>query len=229
VDRIKTGCKSIDDMLNGGVERGSITEIYGEGGSGKTNLCLSMAIETAKSGNFVIYVDTEGVSMERFSQMGGNDEIAKKILFYRVYKFSQQVEVVERISKLVESREDIALIIVDSMTEFYRAEMGVEEEINTRKRRGLAWQLSILNTLARKRNIGVVITNQVYLDMKSREIKPIGGHALQHAAKTIIFLRRVGNGVREAVLIKHRSLPEGRVARFVIAESGLIPFEEKDK
>ncbi len=218
----------MDSILNGGIERGSITQVYGEGGSGKTNLCLSTAIEAAKRGEFVVYVDTEGVSMERFSQMGGNEEIAKKILFYKVYRFSQQGEVIERISRLVEQREDITLVIVDSMTEFYRAEMGVEDEINTRKRRGLAWQLSVLNTLARKKNIAVLITNQVYLDTKTRELKPIGGHTMQHNAKTIIFLRKIGGGYREAVLMKHRSLPEGRVARFIIEENGLSPAEEKE-
>ena len=225
---MSTGCKSIDDLLGGGIERGNITEIYGEGGSGKTNVCLSTAIHTAKRGELVIFVDTEGVSMERFEQMGGNEDVAKNILFYKVYKFSQQGEVIERIAKLVEQR-DVGLIIVDSMTEFYRAEMGVEEEINTRKRRGLAWQLSVLNTIARKRNIAVLITNQVYMDMKTRELKPIGGHTMQHNAKSIVFLRKIGNGYREAVLVKHRSLPEGGVVRFIIGPRGLLPAEENDK
>jgi len=124
VNKIKTGCKSIDEMLKGGIERGCITEIYGEAGSGKTNICLSTAINVAKSGDFVIYIDTEGVSMERFSQLGGNEEIAKKILFYKAYKFSHQTEIIERAVNLIEKRGDISLLIVDSMTEFYRAERG---------------------------------------------------------------------------------------------------------
>jgi DNA repair protein RadB len=227
VDKIKSGCESIDNLLNGGFERGCITEIYGEAGSGKTNICLSTAINTAKNGNYVIYIDTEGVSMERFEQLGGNEDIAKKILFYKVYKFSHQTEIIERAINLVEKRNDIALIIVDSMTEFYRAERGVEEDLSSKKRSSLAWQLSLLNSIARKKNIAVIITNQVYMDTSTKELKPIGGHTLSHNAKTIIFLRKIGNGYREAHLVKHRSLPEGIKTRFIIGSDGLYS-EEKE-
>lgn len=226
MEKLKTGCKSIDDMLRGGIEKGCITEIYGEAGSGKTNICLSTAINVARDGDFVIYIDTEGVSMERFSQLGGDEEIAKKILFYKAYKFSHQTEIIERAVNLIEKRGDISLLIVDSMTEFYRAERGVEEDISSKRRSSLAWQLSLLNSIARKRNIAVLITNQVYLDTNTKELKPIGGHTLHHNAKTILFLRKIGNGYREAILIKHRSLPEGLVARFVIGMDGLYPMEE---
>jgi len=92
----------------------------------------------------------------------------------------------------------------------------------------LAWQLSLLSSIARKRNIAVLITNQVYLDTTTKEIKPIGGHTLYHNAKTIIFLRKIGDGYREAILVKHRSLPEGAVARFVIGEDGLYPMEGEE-
>ncbi|ADD08302.1 DNA repair and recombination protein RadB [Candidatus Aciduliprofundum boonei] len=227
MDKIKSGCESIDSLLNGGFERGCITELYGEAGSGKTNICLSTAINVAKEGHYVIYIDTEGISMERFSQLGGNEDIAKRILFYKVYKFSQQAEIIERAINLVEKRNDIILLIVDSMTEFYRAERGVEEDLSAKKRSSLAWQLSILNSIARKKNIAVIITNQVYMDTTTKELRPIGGHTLHHNAKTIIFLRKIGNGYREALLIKHRSLPEGIKARFIIGSDGLYP-EEKE-
>ncbi len=225
VDKIKTGVSTLDAILDGGIEKGCITEIYGEGGSGKTNICLQTAINVARGGDYVIYIDTEGVSMERFRQLGGTEEIAKNILFYRPYRFSHQTELIERAIKLVEQKNNISLIIVDSLTEFYRAEQGVGEDTSI-KRHSLAWQLSILSTVARRKNVAVLITNQVYQDTASGEIKPIGGHTLQHNAKTIIFLRKMGNGLREAVLIKHRSIPEGRVARFEIKHDAIVGVEE---
>ncbi len=218
-ERIPSGCDSIDELLGGGFEKGCITEIYGEAGSGKTNICLQTAILTAKSGKNVIYVDTEGVSMERFRQLGGDEEIAKRIIFYRVYKFSQQADVIEKIAALVMKKKDIPLIIVDSLTEYYRAERGVGEDVNTQK--SLSWQLAILNTIARKMNVAVIVTNQVYMDTSSGEIKPIGGHALHHNAKAIIMLRKIGNGFREAELIKHRSREEGKRVRFYIDHDGV--------
>ncbi len=219
MDRISTGCKSIDDLLGGGIEKGCITEIYGEGGSGKTNLCLQIAINVAKKGDLVVYVDTEGVSMERFKQLGGNEEIAKKILFYKIYKFSQQTSIIERIVNLVD-KKDIPLIIIDSLTEFYRAERGVEEDLSSQK--SLAWQLAILSSVARRKNIAVLVTNQIYMNTSTGELKPIGGYTLQHNAKTIINLVKIGDGLREAVLIKHRSIKEGKNIRFRIYENGLL-------
>ncbi len=219
-ERIPSGCSTIDALLNGGFERGCITEIYGEAGSGKTNICLQTAIKTAGSGKNVVFVDTEGISMERFKQLGGTEDVAKKIFFYKVYKFSQQGEIIERVASLIMKKKDIPLLIVDSLTSYYRAERGVGEDINTQK--SLSWQLSVLNTIARKMKVAVVVTNQVYMDTVSGKLMPIGGHSLKHSAKAIIMLRRVGNGYREAILVKHRSIEEGRVARFKITQEGVM-------
>lgn len=46
---IKTGCIPLDQLLNGGIETSAITQIYGESGSGKTNLCLQISIELIKN------------------------------------------------------------------------------------------------------------------------------------------------------------------------------------
>ncbi len=224
VEKISSGCSSIDSLLEGGFERGCITEIYGEAGSGKTNICLQTAIGVAKEGKKVIYVDTEGVSMERFRQLGGDEEIGKNIIFYHVYKFSQQADVIEKVASLVMKKKDIPLIIVDSLTSYYRAERGVGEDTGMHK--SLAWQLSILNSIARKMNIAVIVTNQVYMDTVQGELKPIGGHALYHNAKAIIHLKKIGIGYREALLVKHRSIAEGKKVRFMISATGLIGEEK---
>ena len=40
--QVTTGCKDLDSILDGGVETGSITEIYGEFRCGKTQLCHTL-------------------------------------------------------------------------------------------------------------------------------------------------------------------------------------------
>lgn len=42
--KLTTGCKEFDDILEGGMETGSITEIYGENRSGKTQLCHTLCV-----------------------------------------------------------------------------------------------------------------------------------------------------------------------------------------
>ena len=55
----------IDQLLGGGFEGGAVTEIYGEAGSGKTNMCLQLAKAVIQSGKKTIYIDSEGLSRDR--------------------------------------------------------------------------------------------------------------------------------------------------------------------
>ena len=73
-EKIPLGVNCIDELTSGGIEPEVITEIYGEGGSGKSNLSMQYAISTIKSGKSVLYFDTEGFSSERFIQISGGRE-----------------------------------------------------------------------------------------------------------------------------------------------------------
>lgn len=42
--KISCGSKELDDILDGGMESGSITEIYGENRMGKTQICHTLAV-----------------------------------------------------------------------------------------------------------------------------------------------------------------------------------------
>jgi len=50
IERYTSGCEKLDELLGGGFEAGTVTQIFGEAGSGKTNICLQLAIETVKKG-----------------------------------------------------------------------------------------------------------------------------------------------------------------------------------
>jgi DNA repair protein RAD51 len=41
---LSTGCNALDELLKGGIETGSITEIYGEFRTGKTQLCHTLCV-----------------------------------------------------------------------------------------------------------------------------------------------------------------------------------------
>jgi len=216
-EKIPIGC-AIDEILGGGVERGIITEVYGEGGTGKTNICIQLARNCASEGKKVIFIDTEGVSMERIFQICGEDKkIVEKILLFSPYSFKEQEEMVGKAVRI-----DSGLIIVDSMNLYYRLEMENDEGTATRS---LTRQLVNLQIEARKRNIPVVITAQVY--SVGDEVKPFGGRSIDHMVKTVIRLektgekRKDGKEERMATLMKHRSQPEGKTVKFFITPSGV--------
>ena len=95
-NKIPTGSKILDLMLDGGYEKDVITTIYGPAGSGKTVLCLLCSINIARSGKKVIYVDSEGgFSLERFKQitthMNQNfTKILNNIVLLRPTRFDEQ-------------------------------------------------------------------------------------------------------------------------------------------
>ncbi len=104
--KVALGCRALDDLLGGGVEEGCITLLHGEAGSGKTNFCLQLARNVVRAGRKVIYIDTEGVSLERLRQICGDDfeVVAKNILFSEPYSFEEQENLIEKAVKLANSK-----------------------------------------------------------------------------------------------------------------------------
>lgn len=218
--KLPTGSKCLDSLLDGGVETGTITQIYGASGTGKTSICLMLAYNTAQSGLKVAYIDTEGLSPERVSQIFQEKEALKNVFIYDVIDFKQQSSAIKELAKLCKD-EEIKLIIVDSFTFLYRSELeDLDRQIKIK--RELIAQLTFLLGLARKFDLAVVITNQVFTDVKTGEEKPLGGPSIDHISKIIIGLERL-NKHRRAVLVKHRSKPEGIGCTFMITDRGIEP------
>ncbi|SFM41975.1 DNA repair and recombination protein RadB [Methanolobus profundi] len=219
-EQLSSGCKPIDDLLGGGFEAGVVTQIFGEPGSGKTNLSLQLAVECVKKGKKVVYIDTEAISPARFKQIAGENakEIAQHIVIFEPHNFEEQYAAVKEIEKLISDK--IGLIIIDSATAFYRFELD-QEESSMRTRRELSNQIGFIHAIARKHRIVAVITNQIYTDITTGNAKPIGGSGIEHISKTIIQLEKRGDGKRRAKLWKHRSLPEGGTCEFTITNEGV--------
>lgn len=218
--QLPSNCKPLDDLLGGGFESGVVTQIFGEAGSGKTNVCLQLAIECVKGGKKAIYIDTEGISADRFKQIAGENakDIAKDIIIFEPHSFEEQYAAVRETEKI--STENIGVIIVDSATAYYRFELD-NDDSSIRTRRELSNQIGFLHSLARKRDMVVLITNQVYTDINTNTLKPIGGSSLEHISKTIIQLEKAGSGSRRAKIWKHRSRPEGATCEFTITSDGI--------
>jgi DNA repair protein RadB len=224
--RIPIKC-SIDNIIGGGVEKGCLTQFYGPPGSGKTNIALNLMVQSVKKGNKAIFVDTEGgLSIERFKQISGNefDSIASNVLIFEPKTFQEQDEVLKKIENLLESgKEEVDLVILDSAVALYRLKDGDLTQVN----RELGKQMGLLSRIARKYNVAVIITNQIYSsfgdDGTTSVIAPVGGTILKYWSKIMIELARGDvDGERYAILKRHRSRPEGLKARFKIVNDGLI-------
>jgi DNA repair protein RadB len=215
VKRIPTGCKAFDDLLGGGIEKGSVTLLYGEAGTGKSNICLQTAYNLIKEGKRVAFIDAEGLSSDRVLQVFGDDKSLNNLLVFQVHSFEEQSAQIDKVVNLAE-KDVIEMVIVDSMTMYYRLNHD-----DARSRTDFIRQVEVLLGMARKKDVAVLITSQVYANLNTGGIEFLGGHPMSHNSKTIIRLDKKGNGVRTAVIMKHRSLPEGRYANYRITATGI--------
>ncbi|MEM2874253.1 MAG: DNA repair and recombination protein RadB [Candidatus Nanoarchaeia archaeon] len=226
--KISTGAKVLDDLLNGGLERGIITTIFGHAGSGKSNISMLTALSTAAKGKRVVFIDTENsLSAERIKQLEPQryKAILKNLIILEPTNFDEQKKFFSQLPELV-ATEKPELIIVDSIAMLYRLQLGAEEVYETN--REMANQLAILSEIARKKNIPILVTNQVYTDFKTENVKMVGGDLLKYWSKCIIKLENV-NGFRRASIWKHRSLPAGKEVFFSINNAGLFEVPKPKK
>ena len=220
-DRLPTGISSVDRLLGGGLEVDSVTELYGEGGSGKTLFCLEVAYRVAREGRWVFYVDTEGVSVDRLRAIAGDslERILKRFLLSTPKNLEEQSRAVATASALArEGKRPVGLIVVDSATFYYRLSLsGVDEDD---ARQALSLELAELVATALQAHVPVLVTNQVWRNLRDGTLEPLGGSFVNHVAKTILRFDRLPGPRRRVALVKHRSLPEGS-ADFRITATGL--------
>jgi DNA repair protein RadB len=233
-DRIATGCGAVDDLLGGGFERGAATQVYGPPAAGKTNIVLSAAVEVAAAGDSALFIDTEGLSIERMEQLAAAraerpdtdaesvDELASHLILSSAHTFQEQEEAVRDAEGLADAVE---LIVLDSATGFYRLERTEGDEGETL--RAVGRQLAHLISLARQHEVAVAVTNQVFSDPDGDRSRALGGHTLDHWSGAIVRVERFRGGNRRATLEKHRARPAGESARFRITGDGLATADQQ--
>ncbi len=216
MNRLSIGCQPLDDLLGGGIESKTITEIYGEPGSGKTNFCLQASRECAIKGKIVAYIISNGLSLERLNQLCSYDdsrEIFSKILFFKPTSLKQQEEMINNALKI----KNLGLIVLDTYNLFYRLTLENDEKFADRS---LNRQITDLQVAAMKKNIFVIISGQVY-STKNDDVKPFAGKGIERIVKTILKFEKIGMGKRQATIMKHPSQNIGKKAVFKITAKGL--------
>ncbi|MDD2655089.1 MAG: DNA repair and recombination protein RadA [Candidatus ainarchaeum sp.] len=234
IKRITTGSKNLDDLIGGGVESQAITECFGKFSSGKTQVGFQLAVNAQKALSVegaparVLFIDTESTFRpERIIQIAeaqGLDpqEVLKNILVAKAENSDHQLILVEKAGNVIE-KENIKLIIVDSLTSHFRADYVGRGALSERQQK-LNKHIHTLQKYADKYNIAIYVTNQVMDNpgiLFGDPTMPIGGHILAHAATYRIYLRKSKEEKRIARLVDSPNMPEGETV-FKVTKGGLI-------
>ncbi|KAB0342144.1 hypothetical protein FD754_019070 [Muntiacus muntjak] len=219
-----------------GIETGSITEMFGEFRTGKTQICHTLAvtcqlpIDRGGGEGKAMYIDTEGTFRperllavaERYGLSGS--DVLDNVAYARGFNTDHQTQLLYQASAMmVESR--YALLIVDSATALYRTDYSGRGELSARQMH-LARFLRMLLRLADEFGVAVVITNQVVAQVDGAAMfaadpkKPIGGNIIAHASTTRLYLRKGRGETRICKIYDSPCLPEAE-AMFAINADGV--------
>lgn len=149
--QVSTGSQSLDSLLGGGIQPGMVTDVYGEAGSGKSQLCFTLCANCAREGGKAVFIDTAGTFRpERIVEIAGAGAL-EKIIYIRALTTRDQISAVKRIPDMGPQ-----LVIVDTLTALFSAEYsGPARHLAVMK------HLHELALLAINSGCAVVVTNMV--------------------------------------------------------------------
>jgi DNA repair protein RadA len=239
--RCSTGSKTLDGLLGGGIETQALTEVAGEFGSGKSQLCHTLSVignmpkEKGGYGGNVIFIDTENTfrpeRVHEIAEAYGVDpeKILSQIFVCKIYNSSHLELIVKELARYLEELR-ARLVIIDSMISLHRAEFSGRETLWDRQQR-LNSMLHRLSRFAEVYNIAFILTNQISANpdgmFSGDPNKVTGGNIMAHATTYRIFFRKAGHN-RIAVMQDSPCHEYGSV-KFTISEKGIVDADEVDK
>src|SRR5437867_6419906 len=201
VVRLTTGSKAFDELVGGGLETQTITEVYGEYGVGKSILCHQLAVNVqlpVDRGGLdggALYLDTEQtfrpewiVRMAKSAGLEATD-VAQRIIYSEAYNSDHQVLLLEKADQIIKDN-NIRVIIIDSLTSHFRSENLGREMLAERQQRLKNHMLRLIR-LARGLNAVAIVTNQVMAkpdQFFANQVDAVGGHIVPHTSHTRDFL-----------------------------------------
>ncbi|TET03037.1 MAG: DNA repair and recombination protein RadA [Promethearchaeota archaeon] len=234
LNRLTTSSSTLDEILAGGIEPGSVTEFYGEYRTGKTQiahqLCVNVQLPYEEGGleGSALYVDTEATFRpERIIQMADAKNLdynktLKNIIVGRAYNSDHQVLLIKEATKIIKEK-NIKLVVVDSIIGHFRSEYVGRGTLANRQQTLNVHIHDLLRLTEVFEELAVMFTNQVSSKPDVFYGNPTvatGGHIIAHGATVRIYLRKGKGEQRVAKMIDAPHLPEAE-AVFSITEEGI--------
>lgn len=236
-ERVSTGSKSFDDLLGGGLETKAVTEVYGEFGTGKTQLCHTLCImvqQYAQAGGLAgkaIYIDTESTFRpERIVSIAkargfDSQKALENVIVAKAYNSAHQELIIEEAGSIIEDN-NVKLVIVDSAVAHYRAEFLGRATLSDRQQR-LNKFMHILVRIAEAYEVAVLVTNQIQASPDAYfgdTARPTGGNVVAHTSTYRIYLKRSGKN-RIARMVDSPYHAEREIL-FTLTERGISDVNE---
>jgi DNA repair protein RadB len=228
LQKIPTDCRAIDKILGGGISRESISLVYGEAETGKTTLAMQCAINCARQGHKILFIDCDGTfSSRRLSQIAAEKfkEIAELIILMNPNDFREQTLVIDHLTEYI--TKNFGLLIIDTITTLYGVKIAEFPKKAFELNRELNRQIALLAQISKTQKIAVLMTSQVRSTFNETysTIEPVATRVLKFWADTIISLKPTENRqVIKAILDKSSKKLELLTCYLKIDENGIHEY-----
>ena len=231
-DRLSTGSRNLDDLFGGGIEQRAVTEIYGEYGTGKSQICHTLCVlvkQTRHDGGLTgkaLYIDTENtfrperiVSIAEARKM--DPQVAlDNVIVAKAYNSAHQELIIQESGPVLDEK-NVKLLIVDSAVAHYRAEF-IGRGVLSERQQKLNKFMHMLVRIAETYEVAILATNQIQSSPDAifgDAFRPTGGNVVAHTSTYRVFLKRSGKN-RIARMVDSPYHPEREVL-FMLSEQGV--------
>ncbi|MEM3788865.1 MAG: AAA family ATPase [Candidatus Bathyarchaeia archaeon] len=196
LQKISTGCKMLDEALEGGFSIGEVSLIYGEAETAKTTLAIQCAVGCARQGCKTFFIDCDGTfSARRLSQIASGDieKVAELIVLARPKSFKEQALVIDQLANYI--TKGFGLVVIDTATFLYRLEVAENPDRTFELNRELNRQMALLAQTAKTQKVAVLVLSQVrsIFDEAYVDVEPVATRVLKFWANTIVAMKPAEN------------------------------------
>ena len=226
IDKISFGTTGMDDLMGGGIETKSITELYGKNNSDMTELWCQIAVnvqlptdEGGLSGSVIIIDTKNNFRPENIIQVVNElcintqiehnaEDFLKNIRVGNTNNSNHQILLVDTATELANKLKDtdkpVRLLVVDSLTAHFMNEYIGRGMLADRQQK-LNKHMNELTKFANQFNAAVVVVNQVSPNDTN---KSLGGSIVSHYSIFRLYLRKY-KGAKIVRLVDSPNLAEG--------------------
>jgi KaiC/GvpD/RAD55 family RecA-like ATPase len=172
MEREEIGIKGFDNMLQGGIPKGSIIGISGPPGVGKSIFNLHFLLSGAKKGQKCVYISLEE-PRENIDKMINQFSFAKQFYNYekqgkiviKCFTYPEDEKIYSELFQKIREDDDIRRLVVDSFNCFFTATfnpetLNVSNEVNIRRMINHAF------SMLRKKNLTTTLILEMQLDSR---------------------------------------------------------------
>jgi DNA repair protein RadA len=212
-----SGSGAVDGLLKGGFRSGTLTEIFGRSGTGKSQLAMQATLTEASRGGQSLFIDSEGsFRPERIEEMASAKRLQPRglldrIVYVRCDSMSEQMDTVRRMEKRDKTAKS-RLVLVDTVTRNFSLELPGRANLSSRQG-ALDVHLSEMARDAYLNDRAYVLVNRVTFG-PVHDVG-IGGRTLEQLVHAAIRLEREAAGVRATLVAT------GEVAHATLGQSGV--------